>query len=52
MISLYQKECLPVITHTKKHSSKQVVSMICTLGKDCFAATTLSGLRDISFQTE
>ena len=33
-ISLYKKECLPVITQNKKHSSKQVVSMIYTLGKD------------------
>ena len=28
MISLYKKECLSVITRNKKHSSKQVVSMI------------------------
>ena len=33
-ISLYKKECLPVITLNKKHSSKQVVSMIYTLGKN------------------
>ena len=37
-ISLYKKECLPVITRNTKHSSKQVVSMIHTLGKDLFAA--------------
>ena len=34
MISLYKKECLPVITRNKKHSLKQVVSMIYILGKD------------------
>ena len=39
-ISLYKKECLPVITRNKKHSSKQVVSMIYTLGKDFFATAT------------
>ena len=35
-ITLYKKECLPVITGNKKHSSKQVVSMIYILGKDFF----------------
>ena len=39
-ISLYKKECLPFITQDKKHSSKQVVSMIYLLGKDFFAAAT------------
>ena len=42
-ISLYKKECLPVITRGKKHSSKQVVSMIHTLGKDFFATATFRG---------
>ena len=34
--SLYKKkkECLPVKTRNKKHSSQQVVSMVYTLGKD------------------
>ena len=50
-ISLYKKECLPVITRNKKHSSKQVVSMIYTLGKDFFATATFQGYRDVSFQT-
>ena len=31
--SLYKKECLPVITWNKKHSSKQVVSILGYLGK-------------------
>ena len=44
MISLYKKECLPVITRNKKHSSKQVVSMMYTLGKDFFATATFQGL--------
>ena len=43
-ISWYKKECLPVITRNKKHSSKQVVSMIYTLGKDFFATATFQGL--------
>ena len=50
-MSLYKKECLPVITRNKKHSSKQVVSMIYTLGKDFFATATFQGYRDVSFQT-
>ena len=44
MISLYKKECLPVIKRNKKHSSKQVVFMIYTLGKDLFATATFQGL--------
>ena len=44
MISLYKKECLPVITRNKKHSSKQVVFMMYTLGKDFFATATFQGL--------
>ena len=39
-ISWYKKECLPVITRNKKHSSKQVASMIYTLGKGFFATAT------------
>ena len=39
-VSLYEKESLPVITHNKNQSPKQVVSMISTLGKDFFAAVT------------
>ena len=37
MISLCKKECLSVITRNKKHSSKQVVSMLNTPAKDVFA---------------
>ena len=33
-ISLYKKECLPAITWNKKHSLKQIASMIYTLGND------------------
>ena len=33
-INLYKELCRPVITWNKKLSSKQVVSMIYTLGKD------------------
>ena len=36
-VSMYKKEYLP-FTRNKKHSSKQVVSMIYTLGKDLLAA--------------
>ena len=50
-INLYEK-CLPVITWNKKHSSKQVVSMVHTLGKDFFAAATFKGLSDVFIQTE
>ena len=39
-ISLYKKECFPVITRNKKDSSKQVISMIYALGKDFFANAT------------
>ena len=42
-ISLYKK-CLPVITQNKKHSTKQVVFMMYTLGKDFFATATFQGL--------
>ena len=38
------KKMFPVITWNKKYSSKQVVSMINTLGKDFFAAATFKGL--------
>ena len=38
-INLYQK-CFLFITWNKKHSSKQVVSVIYTLGKDLFAYAT------------
>ena len=48
-MSLYKKECLPVITRNKKHSSKEVVSMIYTVGKNFFATATF---QDVSFQTE
>ena len=43
MISLYKKECLPVITWIKKHLLKQVVSMIYTPGKDLFATAAFQG---------
>ena len=44
VIDFCEKLCLPVITWNKKHSSKQVVSMIYGLRKDFFAAATLEGL--------
>ena len=40
---MYKKQCLPVITRNRKHSPKQVVSMIYTLGKDFFATATFQG---------
>ena len=42
-INLCKKQCLPVITYNKKHSSKQAVSMIYTLRKNFFAAATFKG---------
>ena len=44
---LKKKECLPVITQSKKHSSKQVVSITYTLEKRVFAAATLRVCRGI-----
>ena len=41
--SLYKKERLLVINRNKKNSSKQVVSMIYTLGKEFFAIGTFQG---------
>ena len=38
-ISLYKKECLPVSTQNKKHSLKQVISIIYTWGRLLAAAT-------------
>ena len=38
-----QKILFPVITWNKKHSLKQVVSMISTLGRDFFAAVSFKG---------
>ena len=43
-IDLFKKYCLPVITWNKKRLSKQVVSIICTPGKDFFAAPFFKGL--------
>ena len=43
-INLYKKQCLPGIIWNKKHSSKQVVSMVHTIGKDFFEASTFKGL--------
>ena len=43
-ISLHRKECFPVITQNKKHSLKQVVSIIYTIKKDFFATGTFQGL--------
>ena len=37
-INFYKKQYLPAITWNKEHSSKEVVSMIHTLGKDFLAA--------------
>ena len=36
----------------QKQSSKQVVSMMFTLGKNFYAAATFKGLWDVSFNTE
>ena len=44
MLNLYKKQYLPVITWTKRYSSKQVLSMIYTLGKGVFGAATFKGL--------
>ena len=41
-----------VITWNEKNSSKEVVSMINTLGKDFFAAATFQALWDASFETK
>ena len=49
-ISLYKKECLPVVIQNKKISSTQVVTMIYTLGKNLFETATFQGLWDVSFQ--
>ena len=43
-ISLYKKECLPVVIQNKKISSTQVVTMIYTLGKNLFETATFQGL--------
>ena len=37
-ISFYKKQCLPVITWNKKHSSNQVMSITYTLEKKFFSA--------------
>ena len=42
----------PVITWTKKHSPKQVLSIIYILGKELFPAATFKGLCEVSFQTK
>ena len=46
------KKLFPVITRNKKQSSKQVVSVMNTLGKDFFATATFKGLWDASFETK
>ena len=46
------KIIFPSYNMDQKHSSKQVVSTVHTLGKDFFAAATFKGLWDVSFQTE
>ena len=44
MINFYKKQCLPVITRKKEHSSKQAVLITYTLVKKFFAAATFKGL--------
>ena len=41
--NLYKKQCLLVITWNKKHSSKQLVLLIYTLGKDFFVTAAFKG---------
>ena len=50
-LNLYEKQWLLVIIWNKKHSSKQVVSMMYTLEKDFFPAA-FKDLWDVPFQTE
>ena len=50
MREFIKSECLPVITQIKKHSSKQVVSTIYTLGKDFFATATFHGSETFLFR--
>ena len=50
-INLYTKYCLPFITWNKKHSLKQVVSVVYMIGKIFLAAVTLNCLWDVYFQT-
>ena len=49
-ISLDKKECLPVITWNKKHSSKQVVSIIYTIEKGFFATATFKVCQTFLFR--
>ena len=49
---LLQKQWLPVIKWNKKHSSKQVVSITCTLEEKFSTAATFEGLRLVSFEAE
>ena len=42
----------PVIKWNQKHSSKQVVSIKCTLHEKFFLAANFEGLGDVSFETE
>ena len=44
IIKFYKKQCLPVITWKKKHSSKQAVSITYTLEKKVFAVATFERL--------
>ena len=43
-MDFYEKRYLPVITWNKKHFSKQVVPITCSLGKMFFEAAALEGL--------
>ena len=43
-INFCKKDCLPVITKNKKHSSKQVVPITYTLEKKIFAAVIFEHL--------
>ena len=48
----YKKQWLRVIKGDKYHSSKQVVSIICTLDETFFAANIFEDLSVVSFEIE
>ena len=49
---LSNDKCVYKLHGAKMRSSKKIVSMMYTLGKDFFAGATFKGLWDVSFQTE
>ena len=44
VMNFFKKQCLSVITWKKKHSSKQAVSITCTMEKKVLAAAVCEGL--------